>query len=87
MWLLQIIDYRLFTQLNMQVPKEWKLDPDWDGELKHPQQSSHLRKFPSKWSAASPQQDPLNTVKIIDHFVIQQTRKPDFGASNGSVAS
>lgn len=65
----------------MQVPKEWKLDPDWDGEPKQPsqdgepkqpQQLSHLRKHPSKWSAAIAQQDPLHTVKIVDQFVIQK---------------
>ena len=67
----------------MQVPKEWKLDPDWDGE--QPKQLSHLRKFPSKWSAATPQQDPLATVRIVDHFVIQQTGKPDLETRTGPV--
>lgn len=71
----------------MQVPKEWKLDPEWDRELRQPQQMSHLRKFPSKWSAAAAQQDPLNTVKIVDHFVIRQTDKTVNGASDGSVIS
>lgn len=81
----RIFVYRLLTWLDTQVPKEWKLDPDWDGEQK-PQQLSHLRRFPSKWSAATPHQDPINTVKIIDQFVIRQTEKPDFTASNGSVS-
>ncbi|KAJ6971764.1 hypothetical protein NC653_032334 [Populus alba x Populus x berolinensis] len=67
------------------VPKEWKLDPHWDAEPKQPQQLSHHRKFPSKWSAAVAQQEPLNTVKIVDHFVVRQTEKPDFGTSSGSV--
>lgn len=71
--------------LNVQVPKEWKLDPHWDAEPKQPQQLSHHRKFPSKWSAAVAQQEPLNTVKIVDHFVVKQTEKPDFGTSSGSV--
>lgn len=71
----------------MQVPKEWKLDPDWDGEPKQPQQLNHNRKYPSKWSAASPQQDPIHTVKIVDHFVIKQTDEFDTGASNGPVSS
>ncbi|KAL9446148.1 hypothetical protein AB3S75_013920 [Citrus x aurantiifolia] len=96
---LRIANYKAFTRFHInhdgdlevytlavdKVPKEWELDPDWDGELKQPQQLSHLRRFPSKWRAASAHQDPLNTVKIIDHFVIQQTDKPDLGASNRSV--
>ncbi|KAH9758348.1 metallophos domain-containing protein [Citrus sinensis] len=96
---LRIANYKAFTRFHInhdgdlevytlavdKVPKEWELDPDWDGELKQPQQLSHLRRFPSKWRAASAHQDPLNTVKIIDHFVIQQTEKPDLGASNRSV--
>lgn len=69
----------------MQVPKEWKLDPDWDGELKQPQQLSHLRKHPSKWSAAIAQQDPLHTVKIVDQFVIRKSDKPDIETGSGSV--
>lgn len=59
----------------VQVPKEWKLDPNWDAEPK--QQLSHHRKFPSKWKATSPQQDPVGTVRVVDHFVIQQTQKSD----------
>lgn len=77
--------YILFILSDMQVPKEWKLDPDWDAEPKQPQQMSHLRKFPSKWSAAAAQQDPVNTVKIVDRFVISRTDKPDSGVGNGSV--
>lgn len=68
----------------MQVPKEWKLDPDWDGEPKQAQ--SHQRKHPSKWSASAGQQDPVNTVRIVDQFVIRQTEKPDFASNNGSVS-
>ncbi|KAI9201700.1 hypothetical protein LWI28_027717 [Acer negundo] len=79
-------DLEVYTLAVDKVPKEWKLDPDWDGEPKQAQQMSHLRKFPSKWSAAIAQQDPLNTVRIIDHFVIQQTEKTDSVACNGSVA-
>jgi hypothetical protein len=77
----------LLTLFDKQVPKEWKLDPDWDGETKQPQQLSHLRKFPSKWSAATAQQDPIHTVKIVDQFVIHRTDKSDIGTSNGSVIS
>ena len=62
---------------NLQVPKEWKLDPDWDAEVKHPKQLSHSRKFPSKWKAAISQQDPIHTVKIVDHFVIGRTDRTD----------
>ncbi|XP_021912266.1 uncharacterized protein LOC110826004 [Carica papaya] len=78
-------DLEVFTLAVDKVPKEWKLDPDWDAEPKQPQQMSHLRKFPSKWSAAAAQQDPVNTVKIVDRFVISRTDKPDSGVGNGSV--
>ena len=70
---------------DMQVPKEWKLDPDWDGEPKQPQQMSHRRKYPSKWSASVSHQDPVTTVRIVDQFVIRKTEKPDSVSSNGSV--
>ncbi|EXB75607.1 hypothetical protein L484_026083 [Morus notabilis] len=80
-------DLEVFTLAVDKVPKEWKLDPDWDGEPKQPQQLNHNRKYPSKWSAASPQQDPIHTVKIVDHFVIKQTDEFDTGASNGPVSS
>lgn len=59
-----------------QVPKEWKLDSRWEVESKLPQSLSHTRKFPSKWRSVSPQHDPLNTVRIVDHFVIQRTLEP-----------
>ncbi|KAF3440609.1 hypothetical protein FNV43_RR18893 [Rhamnella rubrinervis] len=95
---LRIANYKAFTRFHIngdgdlevytlavdKVPKEWKLDPDWDGESKE-RSFQHLRKFPSKWSAATPQQDPVHTVKIVDHFVIHQTHKHDPGATiNGS---
>ncbi|XP_062098870.1 uncharacterized protein LOC133804744 isoform X2 [Humulus lupulus] len=97
---LRIANYKAFTRFHItkdgdlevytlavdKVPKEWKLDPDWDGEPKQPQQQSHCRKFPSKWSAAIPLQDPIHTVKIVDHFVIKQTDDSSSTASNGSVA-
>ncbi|OAY50898.1 uncharacterized protein LOC110614932 isoform X1 [Manihot esculenta] len=78
-------DLEVFTLAVDKIPKEWKLDSKWDTELKQPQQMSHHRLFPSKWRAATSQQDPLNTVKIVDHFVIRQTENSDIGASNGSV--
>ncbi|ONI33679.1 hypothetical protein PRUPE_1G440500 [Prunus persica] len=101
---LRIANYKSFTRFHIgsngdldvytlavdKVPKEWKLDPEWDSEdrkPRQPQQMSHHRKFPSKWSAAAAQQDPLNTVKIVDHFVIRQTDKTVNGASDGSVIS
>ncbi|XP_042508858.1 uncharacterized protein LOC122084572 [Macadamia integrifolia] len=65
-------DLEVFTLAVDKVPREWKLDSDWDKEVKQ-HQMSHLRKFPSKWSAAAGQQDPLATVRIVDHFVIQRT--------------
>ncbi|GJM99556.1 hypothetical protein PR202_ga16666 [Eleusine coracana subsp. coracana] len=55
-----------------QVPKEWMLDPDWDMEPKQPFQMSYTRKFPSKWRSASGL-DPINSVRIVDKFVIPRT--------------
>ncbi|KAL4310219.1 hypothetical protein GQ457_01G026290 [Hibiscus cannabinus] len=79
-------DLEVFTLAVDKVPKEWKLDLDWDVEGKQQQQSSYRRKYPSKWCACAGQQDPVNTVRIVDEFVIRQTEKPDFVTSNGSVS-
>ncbi|XAR61855.1 hypothetical protein NMG60_11016389 [Bertholletia excelsa] len=68
-------DLEVFTLAVDKVPKEWKLDPNWDAE---PKLLSHLRKYPSKWSAVSSYQDPLATVRIVDHFVIERTPKSDY---------
>ncbi|KAF7829742.1 uncharacterized protein G2W53_012075 [Senna tora] len=70
-------DLEVFTLAVDKVPKEWKLDADWEGEPKQPQQMSHLRRFPSKWRAATAYQDPIHTVKIVDRFVIGRTDKND----------
>lgn len=78
-------DLEVFTLAVDKVPKEWKLDPNWDGEPKQPQEPSYLQKFPSKWRAASLNQDPVNTVRIIDQFVIEQTEKHDSELTNGTV--
>ncbi|EEF52451.1 uncharacterized protein LOC8260863 isoform X2 [Ricinus communis] len=78
-------DLEVFTLAVDKIPKDWKLDSKWDGEEKQPQQLSHQRRYPSKWRAATSQQDPLNTVKIVDSFVIRRTENPNTGASNGSV--
>ncbi|KAL1353818.1 hypothetical protein HN51_042409 [Arachis hypogaea] len=67
-------DLEVYTLAVDKVPKDWKLDPDWDGETKNPQQLSHLRKHPSKWRAATSNQDPVHTVKIVDHFIIETTQ-------------
>ncbi|PKA64069.1 hypothetical protein AXF42_Ash005081 [Apostasia shenzhenica] len=70
-------DLEVFTLAVDKVPKDWKLDPDWDSEPKQPLQLSYLRRFPSKWRAASAV-DPVNSVKIVDHFVIHQNpREPE----------
>ncbi|KAF6163941.1 hypothetical protein GIB67_011265 [Kingdonia uniflora] len=93
---LRIANYKSFTRFHItkdgnlevftlavdKVPRDWILDPKWDAEQKQPQQPSHLRKYPSKWSAATVQQDPVATVKIVDHFVIPFTT-----ANSGSEAS
>ncbi|XP_008799898.2 uncharacterized protein LOC103714434 isoform X2 [Phoenix dactylifera] len=65
-------DLEVFTLAIDKVPKKWKLDPEWDAEPKQPQQLSHRRRFPSKWKAASGP-DPVNSVRIVDHFVIQRS--------------
>ncbi|XP_057502626.1 uncharacterized protein LOC130786327 isoform X2 [Actinidia eriantha] len=77
-------DLEVFTLAVDKVPKEWKVDPQWEAEPRQLQQPSHLKKFPSKWCAVSSQQDPLSTVRnlrIVDHFVIRQTGKPNIGAN------
>lgn len=70
----------------MQVPKEWKLDPEWDNEVRQPQMASHNRKYPSKWRANAFHQDPINTVRIVDQFEIQPTYKLQVAAVNGSMS-
>ncbi|XXG87147.1 hypothetical protein AAC387_Pa11g1907 [Persea americana] len=75
-------DLEVFTLAVDKVPKEWKLDPDWDGEPKQAQQMSHSRMFPSKWSAAVTQQDPISTVRIVDQFVIPKNTANPCSPSN-----
>ncbi|XP_051139257.1 uncharacterized protein LOC127257038 [Andrographis paniculata] len=97
---LRIANYKSFTRFHInrkgnlevftlavdKVPKEWKLDPSWEGESKLPQNLSHTRKFPSKWRSVLPFQDPVSSVKIVDHFVVEQTVRPEEVLANGSVA-
>ncbi|XP_058221028.1 uncharacterized protein LOC131331170 [Rhododendron vialii] len=68
-------DLEVFTLAVDKVPKEWKVDPKWEGEPRSPEQLSHRRNFPSKWRAISSKQDPINTVRIVDRFDIQRTKK------------
>ncbi|KAI5656186.1 hypothetical protein M9H77_24979 [Catharanthus roseus] len=75
-------DLEVFTLAVDKVPKEWKLDPNWDMEAK--QQQSHMRKFPSKWRAVSSQQDPVNTVRIVDHLVVKRNQKNSSESSSSS---
>uniref|UniRef100_A0A7N0VJ42 Calcineurin-like phosphoesterase domain-containing protein n=2 Tax=Kalanchoe fedtschenkoi TaxID=63787 RepID=A0A7N0VJ42_KALFE len=63
-------DLDVFTLAVDKVPKEWKLDPKWDGDAQHP---SHTVKVPSKWKAAISQQDPANTVRLVDKFTVCRT--------------
>ncbi|GKV04679.1 hypothetical protein SLEP1_g16804 [Rubroshorea leprosula] len=79
-------DLEVFTLAVDKVPKEWRLDPDWDKEDKQPQQWSHHRNNPSKWSAAAGHQDPVNTVRIVDHFVIKGKDQTDPVSCDGSVS-
>ncbi|KAK1433514.1 hypothetical protein QVD17_10425 [Tagetes erecta] len=62
----------VFTLAVDKVPKEWKLDTEWNNELRQQHQLSHHRQYPSKWRANSFHQDPINTLRIVDHFVIQR---------------
>ncbi|KAH6755702.1 Calcineurin-like metallo-phosphoesterase superfamily protein [Perilla frutescens var. hirtella] len=66
-------DLEVFTLAVDKVPKEWEMDPRWEVESKLPQSVGHKRKFPSKWRSVSPHQDPINTVRIVDHFLIPKT--------------
>ncbi|KAJ3670232.1 hypothetical protein LUZ60_010556 [Juncus effusus] len=68
-------DLEVFTLAVDKVPKDWKLDPEWEAEEKLPHEMSHERKFPSMWKAASSSSDPTNSVKLIDHFVIKRNMK------------
>lgn len=77
-------DLEVFTLAVDKVPKEWRLDPDWEWESKEkPELLSHQRRYPSKWTAGAGQQDPVNAVRVVDQFVIRRTEKPDFVSSNG----
>ncbi|CAH2078205.1 unnamed protein product [Thlaspi arvense] len=73
-------DLEVFTLGVDKVPKEWKLDKDWDSEHKPTAKMSHHRRFPSKWCATTLQQDPVNTVKIVDRFVIRRSDKETGGS-------
>ncbi|XP_010540555.1 PREDICTED: uncharacterized protein LOC104814278 isoform X2 [Tarenaya hassleriana] len=66
-------DIEVFTLAIDKVPKDWKLDRDWDSEPKQAGKMSHERRYPSKWCATTAQQDPVNTVKIVDRFVIRKS--------------
>ncbi|KAG8081271.1 hypothetical protein GUJ93_ZPchr0007g5429 [Zizania palustris] len=69
-------DLEIFTLAVDKVPKDWKLDPKWETEVRRPHQLSHHRKQPSKWrSASSP--DPVRSVRVVDHFTIARTRTSD----------
>ncbi|CAA0830296.1 Calcineurin-like metallo-phosphoesterase superfamily protein [Striga hermonthica] len=72
-------DLEVFTLAVDKVPKAWKVDPCWEGESKLIQSLSYRRRFPSKWRSVSSQQDPVNTVRIVDHFFIHQTEINDQG--------
>ncbi|XP_074279297.1 uncharacterized protein LOC141604730 [Silene latifolia] len=79
-------DLEVYTLAVDKVPKDWKLDPKWDGEPKQQEQLSYRRKHPSKWSATTKHQDPLSTVKIVDQFIIPRTVCID-SHSNGPTVS
>ncbi|VVB07680.1 unnamed protein product [Arabis nemorensis] len=72
-------DIEVFTLAVDKVPKDWKLDKDWDSEQKQSGLMSHKREFPSKWCASTVQQDPVKTVKVVDHFVIHKSQKQQNG--------
>lgn len=76
-------DLEVFTLAVDKVPKGWKLDPKWEGESKTEKTMSHELSRPSKWKAERSHQDPLATVKIVDHFVIHRTTQSNDCQSNG----
>lgn len=81
------MDTKADFSCNVKVPKEWKLDPSWEAESKQQRNlTTHQRKYPSKWKSVSPHQDPVKTVRIVDHFVIEQTVTPEIEPVNGSVS-
>ncbi|XP_042965403.1 uncharacterized protein LOC122299302 isoform X2 [Carya illinoinensis] len=78
-------DLEVFTLAVDKVAEDWELDPRWKGESEdlrelrefgeehgYPEEFSYCRAIPSKWRAADQSQDPLATVRIIDHFVIRK---------------
>ncbi|XP_040998135.1 uncharacterized protein LOC121244170 [Juglans microcarpa x Juglans regia] len=70
-------DLEVFTLAVDKVPWAWREDPDWQREKKiDPERSSHKRWFPSKWMADSSCKDPLESVKIIEQFVIGRENRP-----------
>ncbi|KAJ4785662.1 Calcineurin-like metallo-phosphoesterase superfamily [Rhynchospora pubera] len=85
---LRIANYKAFTRFHItkegdlevytlsvdKVPKEWKLDPDWEAEPRDPLQPtlSYTRRSPSKWRSDFGA-DPVNSVRVIDQFVIKRT--------------
>ncbi|KAK4274712.1 hypothetical protein QN277_017898 [Acacia crassicarpa] len=80
-------DLEVFTLAVDKVPKDWEVDPDWVREPIDAEQLSYLRRYPSKWRAATAQLDPVQTVKIIDHFVIEKTDKNNRGTRTESPAN
>ncbi|KAG7941523.1 hypothetical protein I3843_16G049200 [Carya illinoinensis] len=66
----------VFTLAVDKVPEDWQVDPQWEQEseelCQYPEELSYRRVFPSKWRAADSFQDPLDTVRIIDHFLIRK---------------
>ncbi|XP_075668225.1 uncharacterized protein LOC142638081 [Castanea sativa] len=82
---LRIADYKAFTRFHInsdgdlevftlavdKVPREWELEPNWKRPT--PDDLSHRRENPSKWKASEFDPEPLETVKIIDKFVIRRT--------------
>ncbi|KAL4649716.1 hypothetical protein ACB092_01G035000 [Castanea dentata] len=82
---LRIADYKAFTRFHInsdgdlevftlavdKVPREWELEPNWTEPTSD--DLSHRRENPSKWKASEFDPEPLETVKIIDKFVIRRT--------------
>ncbi|GMY28607.1 polyadenylate-binding protein RBP47C-like [Fagus crenata] len=64
-------DLEVYTLGVDKVPKEWELDPEWN---KEPNSNPYI---PSKWMAAAWDQEPLQTVKVIEKFLIQRNDRPD----------
>lgn len=76
------------SSCNLQVPKEWTLDTDWEAEQERAQNEglpSHKLKCPSQWTPVGGKKERFSNVHIIDDFVISKCRSSN--STNGIIAA